>query len=178
MVSEFTYADAASLTIAVAAVAIAVWSGYLTRRHNRLSVAPRLRINHRFRGVAGGYGVRIVNAGLGPAIVTSIDLYRDGTLVTYSHQGWMDALNDVGLKSRDWAITRMLVGTVVQAGEQVWLFRAEELPEEANSVIRGLSHLEVVVRYTSLYGEEHPQFRSHLANEDLIIEDRTSTEVS
>lgn len=112
MNQQVTLADVASIIIAVAALATAVWSGVAARRHNRLSVIPRLRINHRFRHSTDFLGIRIANAGLGPAIVTSIELLLDEQPVHYSHQGWSDALGNVGLLIEEWAITRLLTGTV------------------------------------------------------------------
>ena len=69
-----------------------------------------------------------------------------------------------------WAMTRLLIGTTLQAGEEVWLFRTGELAEDANAVIRRFGRLAVVVAYKSLYEEDQPEFRCRLASDDLLIE--------
>lgn len=65
-----------SLITAIAAVGIAVWQGYLTRKHNYLSSRPDL--------TGGGIALpdeniifkkAVKNSGLGPAIIGSIDVY-------------------------------------------------------------------------------------------------------
>jgi hypothetical protein len=82
----------------------------------------------------------------------------------------MDAIREVGLDPNRWAMTRLLIGTTLQAGEEVWLFRTGELAEDANAVIRRFARLAVVVAYRSLYEEDQPEFRCRLASDDLLIE--------
>ena len=159
-----------SLFIAILALGISVWSAHQTRVHNRLSVTPRLRISHRFRGASDGYGVRVVNSGLGPAVLTGISLLLDDKQVTYTHQGWIDALEAAGLMPDEWTMTRLLKGTTLQAGEQVWIFRTDRAPRDPNGVIRRLGRLTIAITYESLYGPPQRELRERLGAEDLIIE--------
>ncbi len=161
--------DIFSLTVAVCALATAVWSSYLTRQHNKLSVVPRLKAAYRFRHAVNFYGIRIINSGLGPAWVTSEDLILDGTPVPRSHQGWMDALRTAGLNPEDWAMTRILIGTVIRPDEELWIFRAQTLPDSANAIIRCFNRLELHVNYSSLYSEPQPQLKAPLASLDMLI---------
>lgn len=161
--------DIFSLTVAVCALATAVWSSYLTRQHNKLSVVPRLKAAYRFRHAVNFYGIRIINSGLGPAWVTSEDLIIDGTPVPRSHQGWMDALRTAGLDPNDWAMTRILIGTVIRPDEELWIFRAQTMPDSANAIIRCFNRIELHVNYSSLYSEPQPQLRAPLASLDMLI---------
>jgi hypothetical protein len=65
----------ASAIIALAAFVVAVWQGYLTRKHDRLSVTPHLRIDTSVG--AAPICVTISNRGVGPAIIKSISISVD-----------------------------------------------------------------------------------------------------
>src|SRR5690242_12746123 len=63
--------------IAVLSLAVSVYEARATRRHNRISVRPFLEL--RYDLPQGGMaGLRLVNAGLGPAAITRTVLTLDG----------------------------------------------------------------------------------------------------
>lgn len=66
--------------IAVASLAVSIYEGRATRRHNRLSVRPFLRLATTFR-TGDTAGLLLTNAGLGPAVITKTLLWLDGTLI-------------------------------------------------------------------------------------------------
>ena len=61
---------------AVAALVVSVWQGAETRKHNRLSVTPRIRFDFVYRR---GEKVRfqLMNRGIGPAIVSKFAVNCD-----------------------------------------------------------------------------------------------------
>ena len=63
--------------IALAALGVSMWQGYIAREHNKLSVKPHLVINRTvFDEMLIKYTLR--NNGLGPAIIESYEIFVDG----------------------------------------------------------------------------------------------------
>ena len=65
-----------SISIALAAAIITIWQGFLTRKHNRLSVKPILRIDTQFL-LGKQCKILLVNNGIGPAIIKSVKYFID-----------------------------------------------------------------------------------------------------
>ena len=62
--------------IAGAALFISLWQIYATRRHNRLSVTPKIVIG--LSALEGEFGIYIKNAGVGPAIIKKFSVCLNG----------------------------------------------------------------------------------------------------
>jgi len=71
------YIALASLAVAVSAFGIAVWQGWLSRRHNILSVKPRLQFN---LSTLDGLHLYMENQGLGPAVIKNIIIKYKNTI--------------------------------------------------------------------------------------------------
>ena len=65
------YISLSSAIIALSAMGIAVWQGYLARKHNILSVTPNLQIN---TNSVDGILLSLLNNGLGPAVIESFKI--------------------------------------------------------------------------------------------------------
>jgi hypothetical protein len=65
-----------SVVIAVCALGISIWQGYIARQHNKLSVVPILHVD---LDTTEGKDIEIVsvNNGVGPAIITHFTVYCD-----------------------------------------------------------------------------------------------------
>ena len=64
-----------AMAIALASIIISIWQGIEMRRHNRLSVRPRLEIVYRVDDQWFGY--ILINNGLGPAVISSKTIFVD-----------------------------------------------------------------------------------------------------
>ncbi|HEX6308301.1 MAG TPA: hypothetical protein VFZ69_08955 [Longimicrobiales bacterium] len=73
-----------ALVIALVAIGLAAWEGLENRRHNRLSVQPRLggEYSSGRRGDDEYVRIAVENTGLGPAVVRSFRMFLDGAEVT------------------------------------------------------------------------------------------------
>lgn len=76
--------DTAGLTVAIAAAIIALgalllsaWQASELRRHNRLSLAPRLRFDYNLSPHLETIGVNISNNGFGPALIDDFAIILD-----------------------------------------------------------------------------------------------------
>jgi len=67
-----------TIVIACVAVGISVWQGYVTRRHNKLSVKPILEIHTSLSKDNTPMGVSVENCGFGPAIINDFIVILDG----------------------------------------------------------------------------------------------------
>ncbi len=94
MTTSSDYIALASAAIAVCALGVSLWQGYLTRLHNVLSVRPHVEVL--FRGVYDEDQVKItlINNGLGPALITSLLAHHDGrTFPLNSDDSFSDLAN-------------------------------------------------------------------------------------
>lgn len=76
-------ANAITVLVAFAAIALSLWEGYENRRYNRLSVLPQLeRVESTTRtGVTDSTFTMLYaleNSGLGPAVLKNVLAYKDG----------------------------------------------------------------------------------------------------
>ncbi|GGS17005.1 hypothetical protein AB0E75_18675 [Streptomyces griseoviridis] len=148
----------AETVIAVAATVIALGSLWVswsqtraTRLHNRQSVRPLLR----FRRIRQDdlVGLKIVNAGLGPAVVTRSTVSLDGVVVG----AWDREVKPRLFPPEAWPRTYSLrPGSVLLAGQAVFLVSLEggdpgRFREMWDLIDRRLA---VEVVYESLYGGE------------------------
>ncbi|MBL4561633.1 MAG: hypothetical protein JKX79_11690 [Labilibaculum sp.] len=70
-----------SCFIAMLALIFTIYQGYLTRKHNRLSVKPILSFESKQSLNDNRYTCSVGNRGLGPALIDSISLYYKKELI-------------------------------------------------------------------------------------------------
>ncbi|MFI8486407.1 hypothetical protein [Streptomyces rubrogriseus] len=153
----------AEAVIAVAATVVALGSLWVswaqtraTRLHNRQSVRPLLRIR-RIRQ-DDRVGLKIVNAGLGPAVVTRSAALLDGEVAGEWNREVKPALFAPGLWPKTYSLR---AGSVVLAGQETFLVLLESDGTDANGSDRLGEfwalidrRLVIEVEYESLYGGE------------------------
>lgn len=153
--------DADTVT-AIAAVVVALgslWISYTqardSRRHGRQSVRPLLHM-HRVKAYEGTEaGLRLTNAGLGPAIVTGSVVRLDGEVIgqwDYHTQQRIRELLPTSPKAHS-----LRPGAVVLAGQSTFLLSLDEFSEDQHGWFWELvtRRLVIEVRYESLYGGEN-----------------------
>jgi hypothetical protein len=73
-----TITGISSAVIALCALALTVCQAWTTRRHNRLSVKPHLDTWSDSDEVNNNYTVKLLNNGIGPAVIKSFEIQVDG----------------------------------------------------------------------------------------------------
>lgn len=153
---QTTIAFAAWIT-AVAALGVGIWQGYENRRHNKLSVMPKLNIH---TNVSTGYdfiGMSMSNQGLGPSQIKLIRLYVDGQPVADgTKEDWPKVLEKLGINDSAVEYNWIYGQTVLKAGSIESLFgirRANYTDERISKISRSLERIGVIVCYCSLYDE-------------------------
>jgi hypothetical protein len=151
-----------TLVIAVVAIGLALWEGVESRRHNRLTVKPRIAgAIDEGRDNNGEYvRMSIESTGLGPAVINTFRVYFDGTLQdTAAGPGtavWDSALSAFG--SDRTVINAHSIGTgyYLPAGRREVLFEARRLQADTASVSLAdhLSRLALQICYCSVYNAD------------------------
>ncbi|MDP3148584.1 MAG: hypothetical protein Q8N83_05585 [Ignavibacteria bacterium] len=145
--------------IALSAVATTIWQGILTRRHNRLSVKPILRIDRRTI-VGEKVSILLINSGVGPAIICCVKFFVDG-IVIESNSNIMGAGNLALIKTmqdaRKYRIFEIFPQESFAAGEQQALF--ESIDEIKNEIVmkeikQSFDRISIEIEYESIYKEK------------------------
>jgi hypothetical protein len=132
--------QAASLFVAACALAVTIWQGVVTRKHNRLSVTPVLTLYR--REIDGLISVR--NNGTGPALVIDYEVYfGEGRLKEEDIPRLIPCVVDTGT---------LLPGAAIAPGEEVVLFKGAALLD--GSHIEPLELLRFRISYKSVYNEK------------------------
>ncbi|MEU6378913.1 hypothetical protein [Streptomyces sp. NPDC046909] len=145
---------ASAVVIAVASLAVSVYEVRATRQHNRHSVRPILQLQ---RTMSEGHkaGIRLINAGLGPAVVVGSTLTVDGTVVGAWNKAGADRARE-GLAVWPYAMTFTETQTIATTYEE-FLLSVETYDPQAHAEFIDLitRRLRLEIRYESLYGGEN-----------------------
>jgi len=68
--------------IALCALALSIWQGMQTRRHNRLSFRPHLTTWTNRDAERGFYAIELINNGIGPALIEEFLVKVDGKVIS------------------------------------------------------------------------------------------------
>ena len=68
--------------IALCALALSIWQGMQTRKHNRLSVMPHLTTKTDRDVEKGFYSIKVINNGIGPALIEEFLVKVDGKVIS------------------------------------------------------------------------------------------------
>lgn len=151
--SPETVTAIAAVVTALIALAVGVWDNVQTRRHNRLSVVPQLVYRVELSDEQPGeMAVWLVNEGIGPALVESIDVRFEGDEPAPTvWAATVERLAEMG-----YAVTRTetRTGFMMGAGREVPVLRFEPLPgADSLSARRVLDGLALESPYASVYGD-------------------------
>lgn len=145
----------ASAIIAVCAIILTMVQAWITRRHNRLSVRPCLA-QESHKSVSPQFGeltVRLVNKGIGPAIIDEFTVFLDGK-PSEANEAVGNVLGDLkGTKT----VSTMGLGSAISAGESK-IILALQFPissaDDVEQVMAKVNKLDLRVTYRSMYKEK------------------------
>lgn len=157
--------DHTEAIIAGCALLLTVYEGRATRKHNRLTVIPRLVGKTDFHTIAAPVAFQmtatLVNAGIGPAIIKSF------VVLSGDEQHSVKSFDDsrkvveqiIGQPAlSDWYFFVPLKGHAVKAGEEIVLAKFTSVLQETKFSSREelystLQKVGVLITYESIYGE-------------------------
>jgi hypothetical protein len=137
-----------ALLVSAAALGVAVYEGWSSRAHQRLSVRPYVLLDFGINENEAGWWIG--NEGLGPAVVA-------WSLVTVDGQpcvswGDVDAALDLP-PSYHVKYSNPLHGYPIKSGERLEMFRVVDNESAVGALLRGRSRVAIEVCYCSFYDE-------------------------
>jgi len=160
----------ASTIIALCALVLSIWQGYLSRRHNRISVRPHLTMwTHKYHN-DGLYAADIVNNGFGPANIKCFAVKLDGKKIEGKETEPIVKLLQTLLKGFDYDSRQSFFssGYMMAANEKRQLveirFKGDKKPSP--TLMEELfKKADIYIEYESMYGEKFK-----LSTEKLRVE--------
>ena len=153
-----TVVSFSAIVVAIASIVVTVWQGIEMRKHNRLSVRPRLEITYEVN--KKGFGYVLKNNGLGPAVVTSKKFFVDGKEVQEDgFSGYDVFIEKLGLKNRQVVYTGIFPGKTITAGAKLDIIRFFwKEGETVDSLLQTLlpqvyNRISLEIGYKSMYNE-------------------------
>ena len=142
-----------AVVVAVASLVVSVYEARAVRAHNRHSVRPLLVLTGSFH-TGDVSGLRLMNSGLGPAVITATTVTLDGVLLGEFDRVTADRLCD-GLKVRLGANTLAKKPFLATDYDQ-FLLSVDSYDRSRHREIRNLieRRLGIEIEYDSLYGGE------------------------
>ena len=146
-----------SVVVALCALGISIWQGFLSRQHAHLSARPIIESNFNNHGEVG---VEIFNAGLGPAVLTSFqaiykeqefDMFR-GSEVERLAELLIDNRADLPLMKFNFRIPTN--HSAIAPGDTVKLLNvACEWDVVVQRMRRAFTQIELKITYQDIYGK-------------------------
>jgi hypothetical protein len=149
-----TILSVSAITIAFASICISLWEGSETRRHNRLSVRPKLEVV--FNAGKETFGYTVDNNGLGPAMITGMDLFVDGEKIRHTGFGGLDEFLDMmKLKERFLSRDAFGKGITLTAGSRksILLFKKFNSDNTEELLKNIYLRVKIEITYASMYDE-------------------------
>lgn len=138
--------------IAVLSLAVSVYEARATRRHDRICVRPHLALQATLRQGSQA-SLQLINAGLGPAAITSTVLTLDGEPLGEFSEASVNVLRGK-LSVRPAAVT--FTKAILATGYDQFLLSVEPFDRTAHAEFADLvrHRLGLEIHYDSLYGGE------------------------
>jgi len=145
-------------TIAVLALFVAVWAGYSSRRHNRLSVRPELMQYSDASEDDLIFRLGVRNSGLGPARILSFGITHKNQPITGTSvkavRAFLVTLVDDVKHQIDVSLVHPRYVMPKDEKHDVLVIRFRCINQDkAREVLDRLRHLDVAIEFESLYGE-------------------------
>jgi hypothetical protein len=158
----------AAFLISLISLAISIKALFATKDHNRLSVRPYINIIHeksasyekQQQTLVGTLTIVLINNGIGPAIVESLDLFVDGQrIMARDDQKWEYALKKLFPVDRadptpehfGFGVFNLSKGYCIPARERITLFSIKFTMNMSQITQEALDRSQIVLVYKSFY---------------------------
>lgn len=136
-----------AIIIAILSLFVTVYESYQQRRHDRLSVKPVLQVI--FSTENNWEGFKLKSSGLGPAVISWIEVFVDGKLV----HGWQEAMERLNLSIPErHSINAVYSKDVLRPNETVNLFFVDN-SKNMNDLRKNNKRIRINICYCSFYDE-------------------------
>jgi hypothetical protein len=132
--------------ISLSALSVSLYEAYLMRMESRVAVLPILE-TWSFHG-SEGFGVNVANKGIGPAMIRSVEVSRDGAAA----RSWAAVYEGVLEGDPPAFSLAMITGNVMMPGEIVPAIQVER-SEAARQLWISSESVSMTICYCSIYEE-------------------------
>ncbi len=138
-----------SLFIAACVLGVTIWQGLQNRKHNRLSVLPLLGMLR----ISGGinYEMKLINRGVGPAIIKNFELLFDGKIVSCNdykaYRTFFLEIDNINVTGA----SHYAIDDVIKVGEELTLWHFEKVNYQDISYLNKITFR---VEYYSIYRDK------------------------
>jgi len=165
-----------AVVIAVGALTVSIQQMRYERRHNMLSVRPRLQFETESLGSTEKFQLKLRNCGIGPAVITHMNVSIDGNTLQQDDPlldflALIKAGEIVGGGEQFTCYTKYATGEIaLLPGNEILLLELgrnekigdEELEAIHRRLIPQLKRLNIKIDYQSMYGKEDESFQQTL----------------
>lgn len=151
--------NAATVSIALIALIFSASQLYLQRVQNHVSVEPRLNAYYTNEAKLDNEGFHIINNGLGPAFVESLDVMVNGTKIEGARK-FSEAARQLGLNPECLSIGEPRPNDSLKTGEEVLLIGVPKAGDRLKCVVTRLElltmkqgRLDFIFTVKSIYGD-------------------------
>ncbi len=145
-----------AIFISLSAFGVALWQGYVARKHNRLSVRPMLHFDLGIKG--NDYLLTMKNTGVGPAIIRSWSVSVDGkSMGTNSLQVATNLFEEFEVGHLGGAMYLPGEGQAMSASDSFQIMKIENIIDDNEAyqrIMNNFSLCNIVFKYESIYSEE------------------------
>lgn len=146
--------SASAILIALASMIVTIWQGLEERKHNRLSVRPKLEISYAYQSGVGYY-FSLENKGLGPANIINMTVYWDNEPIPETGVKAIDAITDSLQAYFTISYSAVESGMTIEADDELNLILFHETDLDSVQFNPGQipSRVAFTIRYESMYNE-------------------------
>ena len=151
IVSNFT-----AEIIAICALFFTIWQAFIQRKHNKVTVKPHLyQVNNRDKNNnEARLQVMVTNNGLGPAFINKFQIYFNGVECDDAEKAVKNAIGNI---TESYSFSTLGDESAMAQNETKSIlsvaFQAQSW-KEIEEVEKKLSQLDMVINYSSAYGDK------------------------
>lgn len=152
-ITSDTILSISAIFIAFISIFISIGDGVETRKHNRLSVRPKLDMSYNLN--QDNFGYVLTNNGLGPAIITDKKIFIDGHEINYAgFTGFDEFLDKLGLKGRLLSRGSLGAGTTIKSGSSEAIIVLKLFATDSTETLKKVyQRVSIELSYASMYEE-------------------------
>jgi hypothetical protein len=160
-----------AVIVALASLFVSIWTSIASRKHQRLSVTPHLRLDY-FYDFDEPTNLTLMNNGLGTALIRDFTVLVDGVALSgIGHLQIGQAIETIGMSGR-FKVSAPNPEDALSAGEKLVLLSIPPTsPPRDRHILQGqLSRIVFRINYDSMYGDRFLLKRNGLGLHDPIGE--------
>ena len=151
----YFWSTIATLIVAMCALGLTFWQGFITRQHNKLSVKPMLKFV--MKRELGFYELKLMNCGVGPALIRTFQNYFDSQPV--SEEALLQSVLDIMEPESNYNVCSNADCFVIPVGESITILKVDHKSNDNLELSKIFSQRYwASVGYCSIYNEKKLSF--------------------